>query len=64
MFCWKILILFGRDSYNILIFLQNFIQKYEFYIWVYFKIGSKSEGEKHLGDQKLKKFFRGTITKI
>jgi len=23
---------FGRDSYNIMNFLQNFIQKYEFYM--------------------------------
>jgi len=42
------------------IFLQNFIQKYEFYIWVYFKKepkvplkkkrGTKSENEKKFRD--------------
>jgi len=39
--------------------MQNFIQKYEFYIWVYFKGGIKSEDEIFLRDQKLNKFFRG-----
>jgi len=45
-------------------FVQNFTQKYEFYIWVYFKGGTKSEDGKFCRDQKLKKFFRGDKTKI
>ena len=31
------------------IFLKNFIQKYEFYIRVYYKVETKSEDEKLLG---------------
>jgi len=29
--------------------MQNFIQNYEFYIWVYLKGGTKSEDEKLFG---------------
>jgi len=50
MFSWKILNFFERYSYNIINFLQTFIQKYEFYIWVYFKRGTKSEDVKVLED--------------
>jgi len=31
-------------------FFGKFIQKYEFYIWVYFKGGIKSEDEKKFRD--------------
>jgi len=37
-------------------FLQNFIQKYEFYIWVYLKGETKSEME-NFGGLKVDKFF-------
>jgi len=30
--------------------MQNFIQKYEFYIWVYLKEGTKNEDEIFLED--------------
>jgi len=43
-------------------FLQNFIQKYEFYKWVYFKGGTESEDGKNFKDQK--KIFRETKTKL
>ena len=45
------------------IFLQNFIQKYEFYIWVYIKRVTKSEDGKFLEDKKLKENFKETKTK-
>jgi len=32
---------FGDILIILWIFLQNFIQKYEFYVWVYFKRGTK-----------------------
>jgi len=64
MFCWKILIFFGEILIILWTFLQNFIQKYKFYIWVYFKGGTKSEVGKFLSDWKLKKIFRGTKMKI
>jgi len=45
-------------------FLQNFIQKYEFYIWVYFKGGTKSEDEKILGTKSRKKILEGLKWKV
>jgi hypothetical protein len=41
-------------------FLENFIKKYEVYIWVDFKIGTKNVNWKLWGDQKSKKNFKGT----
>jgi len=46
----KIQIFFGRDSYNSMNFSAKFIQKYELYIWVYFKRGTKSEDGKFFRD--------------
>ena len=46
----------GRDYYNILNILENFIQKYEVYTWVDLKASSKSGDEKFLENQKLKIF--------
>jgi len=42
--------------------MQNFIQKYEFYI--YFKKGTKSEDGKFCRDKKLKENFKETKTKV
>jgi len=50
--------LFRRDFYNIIIFFQNFIQKYVFYIWVYFKGGTKSKNGKLLGTKSRRNFLR------
>jgi len=46
-----------RDSYNIMNFSAKFIQKYEFYIWVYFKGGTKSEDGKFWGTKSWRKIL-------
>jgi len=43
-------IFFLKDSYNIMNFMKFFMQKYEFYIWVYFKRETKSEDRKFYRD--------------
>jgi len=42
----------------------NFIQKYEFYIWVYFKGETKSKNEKNLGTKNWRIFFEGIKRKV
>jgi len=49
-FVKKKLISRGRDCYNILHILQNFIQKYKDYTCVCLKVGTKSGDRKLLGD--------------
>jgi len=57
-------IFFWRDYYNIINFSVNFIQKYEFYTWVYFKGGTKSEDEKLLGTKSWRKILEGLKWKV
>ena len=64
MFCLKKLIFLGDIIIILWIFLQNFIQKYEFYIWVCFKGGTKSEDEKNLGTKSWRKFLVGLKLKV
>jgi len=39
--------------------MQNFIQKYEFYIWVYLKGETKSENGKFMGTKSRRKNLKG-----
>ena len=45
-------------------FLQNFIKKYEFYLWVYFKGGTKSEDVIFFGTKSWRKILDGLKRKV